>query len=423
MKQKLLLCLAVSLACMMPKAQNVPVADLLDVQFNADGTAEDLSPMENDVVYVGSGTDFSYNTYFERVVPFFNNEWSKTGTGYFRVDFENNQQFRDALADGHSLEILVKANYEGTIQNVEAKPFSAMQTGGTGFLVTTISGERQNELCFLPNVTTSGGSTWRWATSGVVPRSGIYYHVIGVWNKEEGKAYIYVDGVLCNTVDAPGEFHFATDGSNWFCVGGDSAGSSAGQCWNGEVVIARVYDKALDGDEALALWNAVADQERTANAAAYLDIVDEGRLYLQDVVATQSLLDEYEDAINTLEELARGGVYDELDAQAQTVKTLRTQVEASATAYARYVGRVEYAVTYLRENDDFEGDDRDYITSYLEDYIEPNGDVRDVCCGTNIGNSREYYDKRRRITGDLHGQAPLIWCCAALAEYVRKVSP
>jgi rhamnogalacturonyl hydrolase YesR len=55
----------------------------------------------------------------------------------------------------------------------------------------------------------------------------------------------------------------------------------------------------------------------------------------------------------------------------------------------------------------------------LQDYIEPNGDVRDVCCGTNIGNSREYYDKRRRITGDLHGQAPLIWCCAALGEYVK----
>ena len=55
----------------------------------------------------------------------------------------------------------------------------------------------------------------------------------------------------------------------------------------------------------------------------------------------------------------------------------------------------------------------------LQDYIKPNGDVRDVCCGTNIGNSREYYDKRPRITGDLHGQAPLIWCCAALAEYVK----
>ena len=58
----------------------------------------------------------------------------------------------------------------------------------------------------------------------------------------------------------------------------------------------------------------------------------------------------------------------------------------------------------------------------LQDYIEPNGDVRDVCCGTNIGNSREYYDKRPRITGDLHGQAPLIWCCAALGEYVTPTT-
>ena len=58
-------------------------------------------------------------------------------------------------------------------------------------------------------------------------------------------------------------------------------------------------------------------------------------------------------------------------------------------------------------------------SSLFVDFVGPDGDVRDVCCGTNIGNSREYYDKRRRITGDLHGQAPLIWCCAALGEYVK----
>jgi len=54
----------------------------------------------------------------------------------------------------------------------------------------------------------------------------------------------------------------------------------------------------------------------------------------------------------------------------------------------------------------------------LTDYIEPNGDVRDVCCGTNIGDNRAHYAERPRITGDLHGQAPVLWCCAALAEYV-----
>ena len=47
-------------------------------------------------------------------------------------------------------------------------------------------------------------------------------------------------------------------------------------------------------------------------------------------------------------------------------------------------------------------------------YIDGNGDVRDVCEGTNKKADRQYYLDRKRITGDLHGQAPVIWCAAAL---------
>lgn len=49
----------------------------------------------------------------------------------------------------------------------------------------------------------------------------------------------------------------------------------------------------------------------------------------------------------------------------------------------------------------------------LVKYIEPNGDLREVCEGTNKFNSRQYYLDRGRYTGDLHGQAPLLWCSAA----------
>ena len=373
MKQKLLFGLTLSAACLLASAQNAPVADLLDVQFNGDGTAIDLSPMENDVTYVGDGTVVAHNQFFDRDVPMFNNAWGGTCTGYYRVDFENNQAFRDALADGHSLEMLVMPRYEGTIPNSEAKAFSAMQSGGTGFLVTTISGARQNELCFLPNVSTTGASTWRWTTSGVVPRSGIYYHVIGVWNKEEQKSYIYVNGELKNTIDAPGDFVFAVAGANWFGIGCDAATNGGGQGWPGEVVIARVYDKPLDGAEADALWQQVAAQTKEANAASYMEFVNEGRIYLEDVVATQSLIDEYEAAMNALEELTKGtATEDELDAQLMTMKELRTQIEASATAYARYKERAEAAIAYLEENSDLEGEDRDYIAAYLDDYFEPN---------------------------------------------------
>jgi len=50
----------------------------------------------------------------------------------------------------------------------------------------------------------------------------------------------------------------------------------------------------------------------------------------------------------------------------------------------------------------------------LSSYIEKNGDIKGVCEGTGIGKSREYYFKRKQLTGDLHGQAPVLWCCYAL---------
>lgn len=50
----------------------------------------------------------------------------------------------------------------------------------------------------------------------------------------------------------------------------------------------------------------------------------------------------------------------------------------------------------------------------INQYINDNGDVREVCQGTNKQNSRQYYLDRKRITGDMHGQAPVLWCSFAL---------
>jgi rhamnogalacturonyl hydrolase YesR len=47
-------------------------------------------------------------------------------------------------------------------------------------------------------------------------------------------------------------------------------------------------------------------------------------------------------------------------------------------------------------------------------YINSDDELTDVCEGTNIKNDHQYYLDRKRITGDLHGQAPLIWCAYAL---------
>jgi rhamnogalacturonyl hydrolase YesR len=68
----------------------------------------------------------------------------------------------------------------------------------------------------------------------------------------------------------------------------------------------------------------------------------------------------------------------------------------------------------------------------LTTYLEPNGDVREVCQGTNIydpknpehgPDGRAYYLARQRNIGDMHGQAPMLWCATALLRAPDAKAP
>jgi rhamnogalacturonyl hydrolase YesR len=47
-------------------------------------------------------------------------------------------------------------------------------------------------------------------------------------------------------------------------------------------------------------------------------------------------------------------------------------------------------------------------------YLDANADIREVCEGTNKKNDLQYYLDRKRRVGDMHGQAPVLWCATAL---------
>ena len=49
----------------------------------------------------------------------------------------------------------------------------------------------------------------------------------------------------------------------------------------------------------------------------------------------------------------------------------------------------------------------------LVKYINADGDISDVCEGTNKKNDYQYYIDRKRNVGDLHGQAPILWSASA----------
>ncbi len=258
--------------CKMQVEKGAPIADMLDVVFNEDGTATDASAMANEIkVGKKDGIVTYYNDTFKRYVAQFNNVWAGAVSGYYRVDYGDNDDFLSRLQDGHTLEAVVMANYEEPIVNGEAKFFSSHEAGGTGLMVCKTSKSRGNELTFLPNVSETGKSSWKWATSGIVPQPQQYYHIVGVWDKEASKAYVYVNGELKNTVDAVGDMVLPKANSRWFAIGCDS-GPSEQLGWSGDVVLARIYDAALTPDDVQSLWSDVQNMENNAPAQLVSDV-------------------------------------------------------------------------------------------------------------------------------------------------------
>jgi rhamnogalacturonyl hydrolase YesR len=49
-------------------------------------------------------------------------------------------------------------------------------------------------------------------------------------------------------------------------------------------------------------------------------------------------------------------------------------------------------------------------------YLDENANVREVCTGTNKGDTEEYYMERPRPLGDMHGQAGAIWAAWAMMQ-------
>ena len=49
-------------------------------------------------------------------------------------------------------------------------------------------------------------------------------------------------------------------------------------------------------------------------------------------------------------------------------------------------------------------------------HIDENGDIDGVCEGTNKTNDRQFYLNRKTLPGNMHGQAPVLWCVNAFLE-------
>lgn len=89
-------------------------------------------------------------------------------------------------------------------------------------------------------------------------------------------------------------------------------------------------------------------------------------------------------------------------------------VETSGSAMFTYAFIMGVKNGWLSKNEYAPAAKKAWIA--LVKYINAEGDISDVCEGTNRKNDYQYYLDRKRKTGDMHGQAPILWCASALLE-------
>ena len=261
-----------------------PRADLLDVVFNTDGTAKDISPMRMPVNAGAIRPVVHHNKDLKANVAGFCNPLKSGLTAiaprhYYQVDFANNQEFVNRLRDGHTLEVLLKPQHSGALSrsltdNKESKFFSSHQGGGTGFLIS--NGTRGNHWTFLPYIEgVNGVNDYRWAESQITPESCTYYHLIGVWDKNAGVAKLYVNGQKVAEVEADGEMRMAQNGVTTFCIGCDpKANNGVEDGFLGEIAVARIYDDPLTDMQISELWKKAQYTVARSQGMPQADLLD-----------------------------------------------------------------------------------------------------------------------------------------------------
>ena len=235
---------------------------LLDVVFRADGSAYDRSAYGRTVTYVPKDgclsvyKNYNFGGYVANFKP--TTMGGNFVDGYYDFDYSTNTDFKNDLADGHSLEVLFRLDKSVSSYANEVKILASQGSGGTGIIITKSAetNATKNAILFLPHV----GGAYKYTDSKIVPEAGVYYHVVGVYDKSAQQTHIYVNGELKGSVSATGNYKEPSNAlAQWFCIGGDAGmkdGKHCGECiFDGDIAIARVYSEPLAASKVAELYN------------------------------------------------------------------------------------------------------------------------------------------------------------------------
>jgi len=219
---------------------------LLDVAFAADGTAANYAFTKQTCVKHGT-PGITYNADYKRYEADLSaNSFNGTAGHYYSIRFLYDDEFMARLADGHTLEAVVKVPYLTSYN--EADILANYENGGTGIGI-------QNKTFFAQAYT---GNIYRsvYDSDDLDDQAGTYHHVVSVYDQASATLFLYIDGQLVDSKPAPGRHTMpTTSNARYYMVGGNpDSSSNCVASWNSNIVFTRIYDDALTASQVKTLY-------------------------------------------------------------------------------------------------------------------------------------------------------------------------
>lgn len=220
-----------------------PVADLFDIEFGANGEATDVSD-RHVTVRTGSTTP---TTYRNEAYSLWTASFPGSGSCFYRVDYARDEAIKNAFTNGFTFETFYRPD------EVSGCPMSAQEGGGAGL---EHSGSTLLFYCYV-------GGGYKTVSSSMAIEAGKYYHVVATYDKQEGKLRMYVNGCPVGETEVSGAFGFpGSTSAQWIAIGGDANGGENAQFpLDGDVMVARMYGKAVDRDEVYWMYKDIKDRK------------------------------------------------------------------------------------------------------------------------------------------------------------------
>lgn len=265
-----------------------PVASLMDIEWNPDGSASDHGKFNLPVTKIGltEKISVSKDTPFSTYAPIFDNKYGKKAggdasvSGAYAVSYIGcKKDFDASMAKGFTMEAIIKLashinmdnNKEGTatLPDAECKFFSNTQGGGAGFNIWKKTADRT--IGFQTSVLKDSANLYINVKPGVKPKSDVIYHMTGTWDPTAGKLFFVLNGEKYETTFAVEDIKLPYNGvediPSWFGIGADPTGSeNVGEAsFPGTIYVSRIYDTPLSEEEVQILYNKVKDIITKAN--------------------------------------------------------------------------------------------------------------------------------------------------------------